>query len=58
MSLPSGSAGPREPDEGKMMVPMIPLDGDVSINCGVKNIALPREHTEEDDGMKDVEEEK
>ena len=41
-----------------MMVPMMPLDNDVSINCGVKDIALPKEPTEEDDIMKDVDEEK
>jgi hypothetical protein len=58
MSLPPGSAGPRESDEGTMMVPMMPKDGDVSINFGVKNIALVRDSIEEDDDMDDVEEEK
>ena len=58
MSLPPGSAGPREYDEGTMMVPMMPMDGDVSVNFGVKNIALVRGSTEEDDDMDDVEEEK
>ena len=58
MPLPPGSAGPRETDEGTMMVPMMPKDGDVNINCGVKNIALVRGSTEEDDDMDDVEEEK
>jgi hypothetical protein len=47
MPLPPGSAGPRETDEGTMMVPMMPKDGDVNINCGVKNIALVRDSTEE-----------
>jgi hypothetical protein len=41
-----------------MMVPMMPKDGDVSVNFGVKNIALVRGSTEEDDDMDDVEEEK
>ena len=45
MSLPPGSAGPRESDEGTMMVPMTPKDGDVSVNCGVKNIAKVRDST-------------
>ena len=58
MSLPPGSAGPRESDEGTMMVPMMPKDGEVSINCEVKNIALVRDPTEEDDAMDDVEKEK
>ena len=56
MSLTPGSAGPRESDEGTRIVPIMPLDSDVSINCGVMNIALPREQTDEDDEMKDVEE--
>ena len=58
MPLPPGPAGPRESDEGTRIVPIMPLDGDVSINCGVMNIALPREPTDEDDEMKDVEEAK
>ena len=36
----------------------MPLDGDFSVNFEVKNSALVRGSTEEDDDMDDVEEEK
>ncbi len=42
MSLPPGSAGPRDSDEGTMMVPIIPAGRDVSVNCE-DNIAPKRE---------------
>ena len=58
MSITPGSAGPRESDEGTRIVPIIHWDSDGSVKCGVMNIALPREPTDEDDEMKDIEEEK
>jgi hypothetical protein len=42
MPLPPGSAGPRESDEGTMMVPMMPAGRDVSVYCE-DNIAPKRE---------------